>query len=209
MKKYYPAFLDVSKKNILIIGGGTIALRKILSLLKCGAKISVVAIKFHSRILALQDQKKIVIVKGEFKKEQLNHRDLVFCATDNHELNQTVAQACFEKEVWVNVVDNPSLCSFIVPSTVNRGEVVFAISTGGASPALSKYLRKKIELYFGKELGTLSQILKKYRAQLLEISLQKRRKVLEELLNDKVFVDLKKGKIKQIEQKLGGNNGNF
>ncbi len=197
MKKYYPVFLDVSKKNVLVIGGGTVALRKILSLLKCGASVSVASIKFHPRILALEAKGKIVIHKKKFSPEQLNHKNLVFCATDNHELNQKVAQVCFERGLWVNVVDNPSLCSFIVPSTVNRGEVVFAISTGGASPALAKYLRKKIEKSFGKEVGILSQLLKEQRSQLLEMSLNKRRRVLKEFLNEKFLKEIKRKTIKR------------
>lgn len=160
----------------------------------------VTSLRFHSQIVILNRYKKIKIYKGPFKEKQLNDKDLVFCATNDAELNKKVVQACLKKRIWVNVVDDSARCSFIVPACIHRGDVTFAISTGGASPALAKYLRKRIEANFGAEVSVLSLMLKKHRSQLLKISLRKRRKILERLINNKILLKLKQGNRLEAEK---------
>ncbi|MBU1154339.1 MAG: bifunctional precorrin-2 dehydrogenase/sirohydrochlorin ferrochelatase, partial [Proteobacteria bacterium] len=86
--------------------------------------------------------------------------------TDNEELNRAVAQAAEAAKVFVNVVDVPPLCSFIVPAVVRRGELTLAVSTGGASPAAARRLRQSLEGQFGPEWGDYLAILRAARAKL-------------------------------------------
>ncbi len=118
--------------------------------MKCGAKVSVVAAVAHLEIRAMAAQGKVTLEKREFRDKDLNGRNMVFCATNDRKLNMQISMKCKEKRIWVNVADDPSLCDFIVPAIAKRGDVICAVSTGGASPAMAKFLRKKIERLLGK-----------------------------------------------------------
>ena len=191
---------------MLVVGGGKVALRKILNLIKFKAKVNVSAPKAHERIAQLAQIKKILLFKRKFLWQDLKNKDLVFCATNDSRLNQEISRGCRERSIWVNVVDRPALCSFIVPAIVKRGEVVFAVSTGGASPALAKFLRARLEKLFGKELIVLSRGLKKIRKDLLRVSLKKRSAFLNKILNEKMLNELKKGNVSGLNKELLKNN---
>lgn len=187
---------------MLVVGGGRVALRKILNLIRFKANVNVSAPKAHERIERLAKTKKILLFKRKFNWQDLKNKDLVVCATNDPGLNQKISQACEKRSLWVNVVDCPELCSFIVPSVLQKGEVVFAVSTGGASPALAKFLRKRLDKIFGKELIVLSRALKKNRKDLLRISLKKRSAILNKILNEKVFKKLKQGDDSFLKKEL-------
>lgn len=187
---------------MLVIGGGKVALRKILNLIKFKAKVNVSAPKVHERIEELAKIKKILLFKRKFLWQDLKNKDLVFCATNDLRLNQGISLACRERSIWVNVVDRPSLCSFIVPAILKRGDVVFAVSTGGASPALAKFLRRQLQKLFGRELIVLSRGLKKVRKDLLRVSLKKRSSFLNKILNEKMLNELKKGNVSGLNKEL-------
>ncbi|MBI4218185.1 MAG: bifunctional precorrin-2 dehydrogenase/sirohydrochlorin ferrochelatase, partial [Elusimicrobia bacterium] len=180
--RYYPLFLDISGRGVLVIGGGSVALRKIRILTRFGAAISVVAIRVVPGVRELARKGKVTLSQREFRHSDLDGKEIVFAATGDKEINQEVSQECGRRNIWVNVVDDPSLCSFIVPAIVRRGDVSFAISTGGSSPALAKFLRKKVETTFGKEFQTAAKTLRHFRGKLLKLSLTERRKVLKPLL---------------------------
>ena len=184
MKRYYPIFLDLSGKNVRVVGGGKVAQRKIAALLKLGVKIFVTSIQFDPKILGLAREKKISIVKRGFKAADLKNMDLVFCATNDSKINLQVSRECQKRGIWVNVADQPALCSFIVPSIVRRGEVAIAVSTGGASPALAKFLRKKIEKAVGPQFGVAAKTLKKFRKKIVKIPLTRRRKMISKILEE-------------------------
>jgi precorrin-2 dehydrogenase/sirohydrochlorin ferrochelatase len=202
LNPYYPVFLDLSKKNVLVIGGGEVALRKILTLMKHGADITVIAKTAHPKTAFLARQKKIKLEKRAFENADLKNTDLVICATNDPALNQQVGGQCRKKKIWVNVVDHPALCSFIVPSIVQEGNVTLAISTGGASPALAKFLRKQIEPLLGKEIGLLAETLKKFREPLKQLPIEKRKKVLNHILKDGVLQRIKRHGIRFVVKDL-------
>lgn len=166
------------------MGGGAIAARKIRSLLAAGARVTVTAAEAHEKIKKLGRSGKILWRKRKFALDDLRQKNLVICATDSPELNAKVSEECAARRIWVNVVDAPRLCSFIAPAIVSRGEVTLAISTGGASPALAKFLRKKIEKILTPKIASLSKILKKKRPQLLNLSFKKRKEVIKKLLKE-------------------------
>lgn len=184
MKKFYPAFLDLEGRNVLVVGGGAVALHKAISLGEAGARITVVAPDTHADMRHVPGVARIV--KAKFKAAHLAKGPkapwLVVAATDDEKLNAAVAAACAKARVWANVVDRPALCSFIVPAVVHQGLVTFAVSTGGASPALAKFLAGRLGTSFGPEIGALAEVLGALRPRLKELPMEQRKRVVEKAL---------------------------
>src|SRR4030065_1234034 len=128
---YYPAFLNLKGKKTVVIGGGKIAERKILVLLKTGANITVISPEITKRIAREKLRGSLKHIPRQYRKGDVKKTFLVIAATDSEEINKKVSE---EAPCLVNVVDTPSLCNFIVPSVIQRGLLTIAISTGGVSP---------------------------------------------------------------------------
>ncbi|MDH4231397.1 MAG: bifunctional precorrin-2 dehydrogenase/sirohydrochlorin ferrochelatase [Nitrospirota bacterium] len=143
---YYPAFLDLEGKKAVVVGGGRVAERKVLTLLRAGAEVTVVSPALTERLQKEKEAKRIRQVPRSYRQGDLDGSFLVIAATDSPEVNKKVAG---DAPGLLNVVDVPSECNFIAPSVVQRGPLVFAISTGGTSPALAKTVRKEIEKAYG------------------------------------------------------------
>ncbi|MGC8833742.1 MAG: precorrin-2 dehydrogenase/sirohydrochlorin ferrochelatase family protein, partial [Armatimonadota bacterium] len=131
MESYYPVFLDLRGKRVLVVGGGQVALRKVKSLLECGAEVLVVAPEAVPDLQQMARDGRIRLVSREYTEVDLEGASLVISATDSRDVNQRVSADAQARGVFVNVVDDPELCSFIVPSVMRRGELVVAVSTGG------------------------------------------------------------------------------
>ena len=164
---YYPIFLELENRACLIVGGGEVAYRKAAMLVSCGAKVRVVSPRLSGDLKRLLTKGKIRWLKHIFRLGDLNGIELVVAATDEQLVNTQVSRECRRRGIWINVVDQPKLCSFIVPSVIQRGRLTVAISTGGASPALSKWIRKDIEHRYGAEFGRLVGMIAKARPQVL------------------------------------------
>jgi siroheme synthase-like protein len=141
---YYPIFLDISKKSCLVVGGGNVAERKVSILLKFKANIKVVSPRISKPLQKLVEKGRIHVSQKEYDASDLNGVALVFAATDVESVNQSIRRDASERNIPVNVVDNPALCDFIVPSIVKKDPILIAISTSGTLPFLSKKLRKDI-----------------------------------------------------------------
>jgi siroheme synthase-like protein len=141
---YYPIFLDISKKSCLVVGGGNVAERKVSILLKFKANIKVVSPRISKPLQKLVEKGRIHVSQKEYDASDLNGVALVFAATDIESVNQSIRRDASERNIPVNVVDNPALCDFIVPSIVKKDPILIAISTSGTLPFLSKKLRKDI-----------------------------------------------------------------
>jgi precorrin-2 dehydrogenase/sirohydrochlorin ferrochelatase len=139
---YYPAFLNLKGKKAVVVGGGRIAERKVLSLIKAGADVTVVSPQLTERLRKEKEAKRIRHRARRYRPGDLKDSFLVIAATDSPEVNSKVAGGA---PALLNVVDVPQECNFIAPSVVKRGPLVFAISTGGTSPAFAKAIRKEIE----------------------------------------------------------------
>jgi len=163
--KYLPIFLNISNKHCLVVGGGSIAVRKIELLLKAGAKVQLVAKDLCSSMSALQLLHGIETSVRGFEESDLNNVDLVIAATNDRELNAGISSLAKTKHLPVNVVDNPDLCSFIMPSIVDRAPVQIAVSTGGASPVLARLLRSQLESTIPAAYGELAKLVDSYRDQ--------------------------------------------
>ncbi len=136
--RYYPALIDLTGKKCMVVGGGAIAWQKAKSLLGCGAKVWVVAPQISGR---LAKSRKVRRIRRQFKPGDLKDVFLVVAATDDQRVNRQVFEKAKKLNRLVNVVDQPALCSFIVPSVMRQGDLKVAISTSGVSPALSRWIR--------------------------------------------------------------------
>jgi len=152
---YFPAFLKLKGRACLVIGGGAVAHRKAAALRGCGARVTVVAPDLSAGLARLARARKIRWVARRFRAGDLAGMELVVAATDDEQVNLRAAKAARRRHVWVNVVDQPALCSFIAPSVVRRGRLTLAISTGGTSPALAKWIRRDLQRRYGPELARL------------------------------------------------------
>ncbi len=158
-KTYYPIFADLHGRSCLVVGGGAIAQRKVAALLACGASITIVSPMVTRTLAAYAAQGRIRHRARRFAPSDLKGAWLACAATDDQRINERVCAAASARRIFVNVVDQPPLCSFIAPAIVRRGPLTIAISTGGASPSLAKQLRRELRAAVGPEYGTMARLL--------------------------------------------------
>lgn len=139
--KHYPIFLDLKDRPVLVVGAGKVALRKSKGLLEAGARVTIVAPEWDPEFETLP----VRMVRRRFRASDLGGVVLVFAATDDRLANHRIGIAAKGKGVFANVADSAEECDFLVPARVQRGNLQFAVSTGGESPRLSAELRKKLE----------------------------------------------------------------
>jgi uroporphyrin-III C-methyltransferase/precorrin-2 dehydrogenase/sirohydrochlorin ferrochelatase len=163
--KFLPVFLKLEDKTCLVVGGGEVAYRKIQSLAGTHARINVVARALCPEVEALVEQGELIKLASEYDPAQLDSCDLVIAATNDEELNRRISSDAHDRHIPVNVVDNPGLCSFIMPSVVDRNPVQIAISTGGASPVLARLLRARLETLVPSAYGKLAELMKSVREE--------------------------------------------
>lgn len=147
----YPIFLKLEGHKVLIVGGGLIAEQKIEAVLRSATDVTVVSPQITPRIRLWAHQGRIKHQGIEFRPGMTRGYFLVISCTDSQETNRAVYQEARQNGALANAVDDPAYCDFYAPAVVNRGEFQIAISTNGNSPALSKYVRKKLEKDFGTE----------------------------------------------------------
>jgi precorrin-2 dehydrogenase len=165
---YYPIFLNLSGQRCLIIGGGTVAERKVVGLLEAGASITVVSPELTPMLKDLAQEKKIRHFMRDYRKGDLSGYRLAFVATDDAQVNRAVYEEAQESNVFMNAADDPAHCDFILPSVLRRGELQVAVSSGASSPALSRSIREELENYFTQEYSILSEIVAEVRREMKE-----------------------------------------
>ena len=201
MTKFYPVYLDIRGKRCVIVGGGKVAYRKACSLQDAGADVIVISPDVCSD---MERRNGLTVIKKNYEDVFIDNSFLVIAATDNQEVNKKVAIDAAKRNILVNVVDCPEQCSFTVPSTINRGDLCISISTGGASPALAKNIRRKLEDIFGSEYEEYINLLTKMRALALsEITDDlKRRKILQRLAENDMLEIVKTRGTKEAEVQM-------
>jgi len=152
----YPVNLVLDGRQCLVVGGGNIARRKVEGLLACGARVRVVAPRIDAGLRLLTD---VTFDERRWQPDDFDGVWLVIAATDDPAVNRAVYTAGQRAGIWVNGADDPANCSFTLPSVVRRGDLQVAVSTGGRSPALSQWLRRRIEGEIGPEYAVLLDIL--------------------------------------------------
>lgn len=155
---YYPAMLDLAGRDALLVGGGEIAAQKARPLLDAGVRLRIVAPALTASLRACVEAGDATWEAREVRPEDVAGAAVVVCATDVRAVNRAVYEEASAAGIPVNVVDDPELCSFIVPSVVRRGALQVAISTGGRSPAFAKFMRRHLEETIGEEYGLLAEL---------------------------------------------------
>ena len=165
MNPYYPIFLNINGRKCVVIGGGQVALRKVKALLEHGADIWVISPDICPELSDLANSNKLQVSRRDYRTGDLEGSFLALVATSDHDINNKVSEEAKEKKVLVNVVDDPDISDFIVPSNVCRGDVNIAISTGGKSPALARKIRTRLEEDFDDEYASLALLIEEVRTE--------------------------------------------
>ncbi|MCG8568137.1 MAG: bifunctional precorrin-2 dehydrogenase/sirohydrochlorin ferrochelatase [Desulfobacterales bacterium] len=160
---YYPVFLNLKGRQCLVVGGGGVGTRKALMLKRCGATVKIISPEISPELEASE----LAVEKREFTPEDLDRIFLVFAATGNAQVNQTILEQAQERNILCNSADAPDQGDFILPAVVQRGDLVCAVSTSGASPALSKKIRRDLESFFGPEYEPFLALMAQIRKRLL------------------------------------------
>lgn len=165
--RYYPLFLDISRRLCVVVGGGNVAERKVERLLACGASVEVVAQKLTPTLAAFAKEGRIVHRATDYAEVLIRGAFLVIGATDNDAVNGRISMDARALGIPVNIVDEPARCDFILPSIIERGDLAIAVSTGGKSPALAKKLRMELEDAYGQEYAILLRIMGELRERII------------------------------------------
>lgn len=142
---FFPAFIDLKDKKVLIVGGGKVATRKVKSILNFTKNVKIVSPKITAELKSLIENENLKWVKRKFKNTDLKGIDLVIVAVDDLKLQKRIFKICEKRKILCNSVDSIEYCNFIFPSLIIKGDLVIGISTSGKVPALSRALREKIE----------------------------------------------------------------
>lgn len=160
---YLPIFLNIKEQRCLVVGGGDVATRKATMLLRAGAQVHVVAPAISASLQEKLGDAMGTWRPGEYADTDLAGVALVVAATSDEALNRQVHADCRARQLLVNVVDNPLLCSFIFPSIVDRSPLIMAVSSGGKSPVLARLLRARMESTIPAAYGRLADICGEFR----------------------------------------------
>ncbi|MEO3737609.1 precorrin-2 dehydrogenase/sirohydrochlorin ferrochelatase family protein [Shewanella baltica] len=153
--QYFPLFVDTVNLNVLLVGAGDVASRKLALLTRTEASIHVIAPEVNPEVQRYADTGRILLSQREVVHADIQNYDLVYLATANDSLNAELATLATARGIWVNAVDNPAFCRFITPSIVDRGRLVVAISTAGAAPVFARTIRSRLESSLPQSLKSL------------------------------------------------------
>lgn len=200
----FPVFIELKDKKCVVVGGGTVAERKIEALIEFGAKIVVISMAVNGKIRDLERNGRIEVMEREYSSGDLDGAFLAIAATDNPKTNEEVYKDALKKGIFINVVDCPKRCNFIFPAIVKRGDMVIGISTSGAYPALSKRIREKLETLFPNGFEVYLEILKDLRSKAGKRinDKDKRTEFLTKVLDDVLDKDISKAE--EFKEKAKG-----
>jgi siroheme synthase-like protein len=156
---FYPVFINLRNRPVLVVGGGTVAERKVETLLEAGAAVTVVSPEATKQLLERAHCGRITLHRRCFVAADMDGAALAISATDDAATQLEVASIATAKNILINTVDKPDLCDFIVPAILRRGDVTIAISTAGKSPALAAALRQRLDLVLTEEVSRTADVL--------------------------------------------------
>ncbi|VAW72208.1 Precorrin-2 oxidase @ Sirohydrochlorin ferrochelatase activity of CysG / Uroporphyrinogen-III methyltransferase, partial [hydrothermal vent metagenome] len=162
---FFPIFMDLENRDCLVVGGGRVAARKVALLVRAGAQVEVVSPTLCDLLQQHLDAGEIRHSQRKFDGGDITGKALIIAGTDQQAVNRQVSELAKQHNIPVNVVDQPDLCSFIMPSVINRSPVQVAISTGGHSPVLARLLRARLESYVPASYGRLAKLVESFRDQ--------------------------------------------
>ncbi len=201
---YYPLFLDVTGKECLVVGGGSVAERKALMLLKFNATVTVVSPKVTKKLANLADTGALRVLMRKYRRGDLDDAVVVFACTDDRDTNGAVREDAAEKGILINVVDRPKECDFIVPSIIRKGDVTIAISTSGVLPMASKKIRQAIEKTVTRDYVAYTRIIGALRRHLIDTvpDPSRRKAIMKDIAAMEVGDVVRRG-LKQMKKALG------
>jgi precorrin-2 dehydrogenase/sirohydrochlorin ferrochelatase len=202
--KYYPIFLRVAGRACLVIGGGKVAAHKVESLLDANAAVTVISPELTPKLAALAAANRIMHHRRRYAGGDVKGFFLAYAATNEAAVHAQIATDAETAGVLLNVVDRPQLCTFIVPSVMQRGDLVIATSTGGTSPALAKRIRHDLEDRFGPEYALALQLLGRLRAALVQRCLPaaERQRIFAALVDSPLLEYLRDGQRADVDRLL-------
>jgi siroheme synthase-like protein len=163
---FYPVFLNLKHRRVVVIGGGEVAERKVESLLAAGALITLISPDVTPRLDLLSQQGRIDLRRRRYFPGDCEDAALVFSATDDHTLSEAVLRDARDAGALVNTADQPALCDFIMPAVLRQGDITVAVSTDGTSPGLAARLRDRIAQMIGPEYARLAELLSRVRPEI-------------------------------------------
>jgi len=210
---FLPIFLNIRGRPCLVVGGGEVAARKVALLQQAGARVMVVAPGLEHSLAQSLAQGEIAHRQGRFDPGDLDRCRLVIAATDDPEVNAGVAAQAEERRIPVNVVDQPELCSFVMPSIIDRSPIVAAVSSGGVAPVLARLIRARLETLIPASYGRLAMLAGEFRRKVKETFRHPpdRRKFWERVLQgpiaEMVFAGQEKAAREALEATLSSETG--
>jgi siroheme synthase-like protein len=168
---YYPIFVDLKDRPVLVVGGGNVAEGKVQGLLTDDADVTLVSPQLTAALADLVASSRLRHVSREYEAADLDGHAMCFVATDDGAINAQVAADCRERGLWVNAADDPANCDFILPAVVRSGKVVVAASTGGSSPAMARRLREELTAFLDEDYGPLTDLVAEIRSEVRAASL--------------------------------------
>jgi len=196
--------MDINNRQCLVVGGGKVAARKVHLLCRAGAKVLVIAPELTSDLELMAQKNEIATKIESYNGVNMSDYTVVIAATDNAAANKQVSEDAKKLGTPVNVVDQPELCTFIMPSIIDRSPVQIAVSTGGASPVLARLLRSKLETVIPSAYGRLAELIESYRTKVKQkfSSIDDRKKFWEQVLDGPIAESLIAGKDKDAQLAL-------
>jgi siroheme synthase-like protein len=195
----YPANLIVAGRRCLVVGGGRVAIGKVKGLLAAGAEVHVVAPDIAEELGALAG---VTTEARPYERGELAGYRLAVAATGDPEINRAVFDDGEAAGVWVNAADDPAHCSYTLPAVARRGPIMVAVSTGGHSPALATWLRRRFEDELGPEYEVLLGILEDARNALRESGVATEGLNWQEALDSGMLDLIRAGRVSEARERL-------
>jgi uroporphyrin-III C-methyltransferase / precorrin-2 dehydrogenase / sirohydrochlorin ferrochelatase len=197
--QYFPIFLKLAEQPVIVVGGGSIAARKVDLLLRARADVTVVAPELNANLARLAAQGAIRHVAEEFRPEHLDGMYLAIGATDRHAVNAWVAHQAEVRRIPVNIVDDRELSRFIMPAIVDRSPVIVAVGSSGDAPVLTRRLREKLEAFLPTRLGALARLAGAWRGRVKSriADSAARRRFWEKFFDGEIAADVLAGREQQ------------
>ncbi|MDA8096586.1 MAG: bifunctional precorrin-2 dehydrogenase/sirohydrochlorin ferrochelatase [Desulforudis sp.] len=202
MPGIYPVALKLDGQLGVVVGGGTVALRKVCSLLEAGARVRLISPDLTGELEEMRTQGLIEVILRPYHFGDVEGAFLVISATNDPAVNREVARDCTARQILINSVDDPENCTFYVPATVRRGDLVIAISTGGQSPMLARKIRQRLERLYGPLYGRYLELIGEIRHNIVR-SVQdttEKEALLEALSGPEILEALERGDSAMLEE---------
>ncbi|MBI5323885.1 MAG: bifunctional precorrin-2 dehydrogenase/sirohydrochlorin ferrochelatase [Ignavibacteriae bacterium] len=181
--KYFPVLIDLSRYPALVIGGGTIAYRKVMNLLEFNGEVTVITPELCDELMNLIIEKNIVVIRRKYQKSDIKGYKLVFASTGDEDVDKQIYDECLEEGALLNVADVPELCNFIMPAFIKKGDFTVAVSSQGHSPFFVKSIKDKIESSLPKNIELITELAGEFRNRLMKENLYSNEQLRNKLID--------------------------